>query len=168
MRNSVGLGPAAQVLVSTPPQPTIKNAEQPVLIIAAQQVVIQQGTDLFDEPVLLYSSQHYIRGIAVHIAQKLLFVSDSTGNIYRMPLKKQEASSTEQIVILSSKQMNCEPMDLSIDWLNGLLYILCEVQSQQQKVWQIVRSEMDGKGITVAIAGLRTKPHHIEVDPYNG
>lgn len=122
---------------------------------------------MFDEPVPLYNTQHIIKGIAVHIARKLLFVSDSTGSIYRMPLKTHTTSS-DSFTILTSTQINCLPLDLSVDWLNDQLYILCEVRSQQQKVWQIIRSEMDGKGLTVAIAGLRSKPHHIEVDPYNG
>lgn len=103
----------------------------------------------------------------MHIARKLLFVSDSTRTVYRMPLKPQNTAS-EKVVILTAAQINCIPLDLSVDWLNNQLYILCEVRSQQQKVWQIVRSDMDGKGLTVAIAGLRSKPHHIEVDPYNG
>lgn len=186
MRNSVGLGPTSQVLVSTPPQPSglkkitnpfynfknyllfvAKNAEQPILIVASHHVVVQQGTDPLEEPVALYNTQHIIKGIAVHIARKLLFVSDSTGSVYRKPLETHTKSS-EVVVILTSAQINCVPLDLSVDWLNDQLYILCEVRSQQQKVWQIVRSEMDGKGLTVAIAGLRTKPHHIEVDPYNG
>lgn len=84
-----------------------------------------------------------------------------------MPLKKHTAPS-ESFRILATTQINCVPLDLSVDWLNDQLYILCEVRSQQQKVWQIIRCEMDGKGLTVAIAGLRSKPHHIEVDPYNG
>lgn len=187
MRNSVGSGPSSQVPVSTPQQPlglsnlksfcdtlflilslAANNTEQPILIIASKNMVIQQGTDLFAEPVTLYKTQNNtIKGIAVHIARKLLFVSDSTESIYRMPLKTL-TETQDTVTILTSAQTGCVPLDLSVDWLNDQLYILCEVRSQQQKVWQIIRSEMDGKGLTVAIAGLRTKPHHIEVDPYNG
>lgn len=65
--------------------------------------------------------------------------------------------------------MKFEPLDLSIDWLNDQLYILGEVShSSKSKVYQITRCNLDGTGMTVAVAGLLTKPHHIEVDPYNG
>lgn len=84
-----------------------------------------------------------------------------------MPLKKL-TSSSEISTILTPAQINCLPLDLSIDWLNDQLYILCEVRPQQERVYQIVRCEMDGKGLTVAIAGLRSKLRHIVVDPYNG
>lgn len=55
-----------------------------------------------------------------------------------------------------------------MDWLNDQLYVLCEVHVQQRRVWQIVRCNLYGQGHTVAIGGLTTKPHSIEVDPYNG
>lgn len=106
-------------------------------------------------------------GIAIHVNRKLLFVSESTGNIIRMPLKKENFSYSETLLILASNS-NCIPMELSMDWLNDQLYILCEVHVQQRKVWQIVRCSLYGQGYMVAIGGLTTKPHCIEIDPYNG
>lgn len=65
--------------------------------------------------------------------------------------------------------MKFQPLELSLDWLNEQLYILGEVShTSKSKVWQITRCGLDGTGLTVAVAGLLTKPHHIEVDPYNG
>lgn len=107
-----------------------------------------------------------LAGIAIHINQRLLFVSESNGNIYRMPLEKQYYN--KPTLILTSSQLNCMPLEMSMDWLNEQLYILCEVQTHQRSVWQIIRCNLDGLSRTVAIAGLQFKPLHIEVDPYNG
>lgn len=35
-------------------------------------------------------------------------------------------------------------------------------------MWQIARSNLNGKSIIVAIGGISSKPRQIEVDPYNG
>lgn len=69
--------------------------------------------------------------------------------------------------ILSPTQVSFKPLDLSIDWLNQRLYILGEV-NHQRRGWQIAHSGLDGRGLTVAVAGLRIKPHDMQVDPYNG
>ncbi|KAL1139033.1 hypothetical protein AAG570_009094 [Ranatra chinensis] len=74
-------------------------------------------------------------------------------------------------VILSEENegINFFPFSLSIDWLNDQLYVLGEVTDKSGGTrWQITRCGLDGSGLTVAVAGLLTKPLHIEVDPYNG
>lgn len=39
-----------------------KEAQKPVLILGADHVVIEQGTNILQEPVLLYRTVHRIRG----------------------------------------------------------------------------------------------------------
>lgn len=76
---------------------------------------------------------------------------------------------TQSKILLTPQQLKFQPLDLSIDWLNEQLYILGEVTyNSRSKVFQITRFALDAGGLTVAVAGLLTKPHHIEVDPYNG
>ncbi|RZC34249.1 proto-oncogene tyrosine-protein kinase ROS, partial [Asbolus verrucosus] len=167
MRNGVGSGPSAKVTVSTPAEPLANKVDQqPVLILGTEHGVIEQGTDILDEPVILYSTLMIIKGIAIHINKKLLFVSDSGGHIMKMPLSRNNQNNITYI--LSPMQINVMPLDLSIDWLNDQLYILGEVRIQHQRMWQIARCDLNGRGLTIAVAGLRTKPYNIEVDPYNG
>lgn len=105
-------------------------------------------------------------GIAIHISQRLLFVSDSSASVQRISFTN-FTNESKTSTILAPSHMDSMPLELSIDWLNNQLYILGEVTHSWQ-VWQIMRCDLDGQGLQVAIAGLRTKPHHIEVDPYNG
>lgn len=92
--------------------------------------------------------------------RKLLFVSDSSGTVW---VTSAQTYTTPSAVLSAS---DLTPHDLSVDWLNDQLYLLTE--SSVGSLWQIVRCNLDGSGITVAVAGLVTKPHHMEVDPYNG
>lgn len=96
----------------------------------------------------------------------LLFVSDTSGSVNSISLLK-HTNTTMNTMILSPSTINFLPLELSVDWLNDQLYILGEVK-HKQTVWQITRCSLDGRRLQVAIAGLRHKPHHIEVDPYNG
>lgn len=100
-------------------------------------------------------------GIAVHVDKNLLFISDSSRQVIRKSLSNSNDSGT---AILQPSHINFEPQDLSVDWLNNHLYMLGEASF----MWQIKRCELDGTRLQVAIAGLRYKPLHIEVDPYNG
>ncbi|KAI4491041.1 hypothetical protein M0802_010458 [Mischocyttarus mexicanus] len=163
MRNSVGEGPPATIHISTNPEPTVKDTEQPIVIIGGKHVVIKQGANLLDEPNVVYRTTSTIRGVAIHVASAQLFVSDSTGCVYRTSILE----PSKQVMILSPSEANFKPLSLSVDWLNLQLYVLGEVK-HSTTVWQIARCNLDGKGLTVAMAGFLTRPSHIEVDPYNG
>jgi len=91
-------------------------------------------------------------------------VSDSAGYVSRSSLNHYEAPST----ILTPSHANFLPLDLSVDWLNDQLYILGQVTHSTGPRWQVARCALDGRGLTIAVAGILTKPYHIEVDPYNG
>lgn len=108
-------------------------------------------------------------GMAIHVSRQLLFISDSRGYIHQTSL----STYGNTTMLLTPQQLKFQPLDLSVDWLNDQLYILGEVVHERRtfsrsKVFQITRFGLDGGGLTVAVAGLLTKPQHIEVDPYNG
>ncbi|OAD52465.1 Proto-oncogene tyrosine-protein kinase ROS [Eufriesea mexicana] len=163
MRNGVGEGPPAVTYVMTTPEPAVKDTQQPILILGGQHVVMKQDADMLDDPSVVYENTSTIRGVAIHVASAQLFISDSLGYVYRTSITKR----TKPTVILSPSQANFKPLSLSVDWLNLHLYILGEVK-RATTVWQIARCNLDGRGLTVAVAGLLTRPTHIEVDPYNG
>lgn len=70
--------------------------------------------------------------------------------------------------ILTPEDTSFRPLDLSVDWLNQHLYILGQVAREEGPMWQVSRCGFDGRGLTVAVAGITVRPLHIEVDPYNG
>ncbi|XP_069689840.1 proto-oncogene tyrosine-protein kinase ROS isoform X2 [Periplaneta americana] len=164
MRNGVGEGPPAITLVSTPPEPTVKDTLQPVLILGAHHTVLRQEADMLEEPVIMYNTSHVIKGVAIHVSHRLLFVSDSAGYVSRSSLTHYAAPTT----ILTPSHANFLPLDLSVDWLNDQLYMLGQVTHSTGPMWQMARCGLDGRGLTIAVAGFLTKPYHIEVDPYNG
>ncbi|XP_076297885.1 receptor protein-tyrosine kinase sevenless isoform X2 [Lasioglossum baleicum] len=163
MRNGVGEGPLANIYITTTPELAVKDTQQPILILGGQHVVMKQDADMLDDPSVIYENTSTIRGVAIHVASAQLFVSDSLGYVYRTSIVKR----TKPTVILSPSQANFKPLSLSVDWLNLHLYILGEVK-HATTVWQIARCNLDGRGLTVAVAGFLTRPTHIEVDPYNG
>ncbi|XP_025159700.1 proto-oncogene tyrosine-protein kinase ROS isoform X2 [Harpegnathos saltator] len=163
MRNGVGEGPPAIICISTTPEPTVKDTQKPILILGGKHMVMKQDAEMMDEPSIIYQTAAEIRGVAIHIASSQLFVSTSTSYVYRTSITE----LSEPGVILSPDQVNFEPLSLSVDWLNHHLYVLGQV-NHSKTVWQIARCNLDGRGLTVAVAGFVNRPSHIEVDPYNG
>ncbi|KYQ48889.1 Proto-oncogene tyrosine-protein kinase ROS [Trachymyrmex zeteki] len=164
MRNSVGEGPPATIYISTTPEPTVKDTQQPILILGGEHLVMKQGADMLDEPSVIYETGSVIRGVAIHVASAQLFVSTSMGYIYRTSI----IEKSKPRAILIPDGVNFKPLSLSVDWLNLHLYVLGEVKHATTATWQIARCNLDGKSLTVAVAGLLTWPSHIEIDPYNG
>ncbi|KAI4460354.1 tyrosine-protein kinase receptor [Holotrichia oblita] len=151
--------------------PEVRDTQGPILIIGTDQEIVEQGVNMLDEPVTLYNAGRSvkIKGVAIHVKRKLLFVSDSDRYVYKMPLNRE--ANRNRIAVLTPTQRDIQPLDLSVDWLNEQLYILGETRydvNSGKKMWSVIRCDLDGRGLTVAVAGLKVKPHHIEVDPYNG
>ncbi|XP_046600630.1 proto-oncogene tyrosine-protein kinase ROS isoform X2 [Neodiprion lecontei] len=163
MRNSEGEGPPAVIYISTTPEPAVTDMQLPILILGGEHQVKKQVADLLENPVLIYETANKICGVAIHVASGQVFVSDSGGYVYRTSVDEK----TDPIVVLSPDQVNFKPLSLSVDWLNLHLYVLGEVK-HATTVWQIARCNLDGRGLTVAVAAFLSKPSHIEVDPYNG
>jgi proto-oncogene tyrosine-protein kinase ROS len=104
-----------------------------------------------------------VTGFAVHVRLGLLFISDRSGQISRRSLEGPPSHTT----ILDPSRLGLIPWELSIDWLNDVLYIVGETKSKSAK-WQVLRCSLQGEGLTVAVAGFQTRPLHLQVDPYNG
>lgn len=127
-------------------------------------MVMKQDAEMLDEPSVIFETDSVIRGVAIHVASVQLFVSTSIGSVYRTSIIERSKPK----VILSSDE-GFKPLSLSVDWLNLHLYVLEEVtHATAGHKWQITRCNLDGKSLTVAVAGLLSRPSHIEVDPYNG
>lgn len=113
----------------------------------------------------MYASKNKMIGFSLHVSKNFMFYSDDAGFINRINL----VNLTEVTEILKPDQgLNFKPSLLSVDWLNNQLYILGKIDDPDVDRWQISRCSLDGKGLTIAIAGLNTRPNHMEVDPYNG
>ncbi|XP_063241344.1 proto-oncogene tyrosine-protein kinase ROS isoform X2 [Bacillus rossius redtenbacheri] len=165
MTNSVGVGPPATILVSTTPETTVKTKSKVVLVLGTQHRVLKQVTEVEAEPIPIYNSpKSVITGVAIHVRKQLLLVADSARFVHRASLL---AASWPQ-TILTPAHASFSPLALSVDWLNDQLYILGEVTHPAGPVWQVARCGLDGRGLTVAVAGFLARPLHMEVDPYNG
>ena len=106
-------------------------------------------------------------GVALHVRLRLLFVADVTGALWRVPLN---GSGDTRLLLQFPSEL--KPHQLSVDWLNDLLYVVADAGAGG---WQVARIAIDsptsggtGRGLTVAVAGLPLPPLHIEVDPYSG
>ncbi|XP_045523257.1 proto-oncogene tyrosine-protein kinase ROS isoform X2 [Pieris brassicae] len=175
MRNAVGEGPRAYVLISTPSLPTSVPSQQPILILGGEHnILAASANDMLSDPVEeLYSTEHIITGVGVDVSSDNLFISVSNGFVYKSSLSKKSPPEA----ILSPKTIDYKPLDLSVDWLNQHLYVLGEVyyykgsnrtNSSLYPSWIISRCDFDGKNGIVASSGFNSRPIHFEVDAYNG
>lgn len=94
-------------------------------------------------------------------------MADSAGVVWRTSLDAMLADGvvSEAAAILDRQQSRLQPQGLSVDWLNDLVYVVGEVAGG---TWQVARASLEGRGLTVAVAGLPSRPLHVQVDPYNG
>ncbi|XP_030754698.1 proto-oncogene tyrosine-protein kinase ROS-like isoform X3 [Sitophilus oryzae] len=165
MRNSYGSGPPATVHVSTPKVKRVAGNPEPVLIFGTQFAIFELEK-LLGDGIHLFHSELSIEGIGIHISKQLLFISDVSGTVWRLPIEQETKNKTK---ILTSDQIDFFPLDLSVDWLNDQLYILGEVAPRKSPPRYIIkRCNLDGTGLTVALAGLTTRPNNMEIDPCNG
>ncbi|XP_055298116.1 proto-oncogene tyrosine-protein kinase ROS isoform X4 [Sitodiplosis mosellana] len=168
MRNKRGVGPAAVINVTTADKPEVRHEDETLkLIIVSEHTILMQGSKFFYDPAnFIYNSSDAITGIGIHVAKKLLFITDKTRAIYKAPLSN--ASLHSRVRIYSTEGTDQIPLALSVDWLNDKLYILFESNSMNQKGWQISRCNFDGSQLQVVYSGLQSKPVHFQVDPFNG
>ncbi|CAG9787793.1 unnamed protein product [Diatraea saccharalis] len=174
MRNAVGEGPKAIVRISTPPLPTPTPSQQPILILGSEQNILAALTsDILSDPVELFSTEFTITGVGLDVSSDSLFVSVSNGFVYRSSLSKK----SEPEAVFVPGIIPCQPLDLSVDWLNRHLYVLAEITYMVESSnpatdilskWEIIRCDFDGKNMIVAYSGFNVRPIHFEVDAYNG
>ncbi|XP_043482361.1 proto-oncogene tyrosine-protein kinase ROS isoform X2 [Leptopilina heterotoma] len=162
MRNAEGDGPSAIIHVSTSSESVVKDTEKPLLILGSQHSIMKQGSDIFDEPSIIYETSSIIQGIAIHVVLEQIFISDSMGFIYRKTI----SDISKSTILLNSDEINFKPLSMSVDWLNLRLYIVGQMKNMS--LWQIARCDFVGNDLTVVVPNFLTKPSHVEVDPYNG
>lgn len=85
MQNKVGIGPAAVVNITTLPKPEVRPDDEALkLIIVSEHEILMQGARFFYEPAnFIYNSKEMITGVGIHVAKKLLFITDESRAIYR-------------------------------------------------------------------------------------
>lgn len=85
MLNKAGEGPADAVNVTTAEEPVISHDDETLkLIIVSDHQILMQGQNLFsDQPNFIYNSAHAITGVGIHVAKKLLFITDTTSAIFK-------------------------------------------------------------------------------------
>lgn len=85
MRNKAGIGPAAVINVTTTEKPEVRPDDESLkLIIVSDNRIMMQGSQYFYEPPnFIYNSSDTITGIGVHVAKKLLFITDESRAIYK-------------------------------------------------------------------------------------
>lgn len=85
MRNKAGEGPAAEIKLKTHNKPEIRHDDETLkLIIVSDYQILMQGPRFFYEPPnFIYNSSDAITGIGIHVAKKLLFITDSTRSIFK-------------------------------------------------------------------------------------
>lgn len=86
MRNKRGVGPAASVNITTTKKPETRHDDETLkLIIVSKYTILMQGSKFFYEPpnFIYNSSDSAITGIGIHVAKKLLFITDETRAIYK-------------------------------------------------------------------------------------
>lgn len=85
MRNKAGNGPAAIINVTTTAKPEARPDDETLkLIIVSDYHILMQGSTLFYEPPnFIYNSTDIITGIGIHVAKKLLFITDESRAIYK-------------------------------------------------------------------------------------
>lgn len=99
MTNAVGEGPAAMTRVRTTDAPDVPHEEPKTkLILCAEYSILSQGTELWSDSAQgIYSSAERITGVAIHIAEKLIFVADEARYVYKYV----------DILLLKNSALNC-------------------------------------------------------------
>lgn len=85
MRNNAGIGPAAVINVTTTEKPEVRHDDETLkLIIVSDNQILMQGSKYFyEQPNFIYNSSDTITGVGIHVAKKLLFITDESRAIYK-------------------------------------------------------------------------------------
>lgn len=85
MRNKAGVGPAATKNVTTADKPETRPDDETLkLIVVSDHKILMQGPRFFYEPPnIIYESSEAITGVGIHVAKKLIFITDESHTIYK-------------------------------------------------------------------------------------
>lgn len=84
MRNKAGVGPAAVISVTTTEKPEVRHDDEmlKLIIVSSNQILMQGPQYFYEQPNFIYNSSEVITGIGIHVAKKLLFITDESRAIY--------------------------------------------------------------------------------------
>lgn len=163
--NRYGEGPQAQQNITTSFQNTSYSIEmtepEPFLLMASNQKIYNQSSDLAEEKVILYYSQNEMNNITsmdIHYKRKLIYFADSSGSLWHLSFSRLGKAS--RIWLKSKDLKTLKVTKLSIDWINDELYFLVDRE--------IIKSDLSGNVKQTVISGLGKQTRDIHVDPYNG
>ncbi|KAL5011108.1 hypothetical protein ScPMuIL_013413 [Solemya velum] len=154
--NSDGEGPVDTHNITTPNPGNLSDDQIPYLILAADNMVLQQNLlKQMEEPdrLLKQKSNTLITGVAVHVAKQIVLVSDSDGEVHRISLDTGD-------IIRNFFPSLMQPSGLTIDWLTDKVYII-----DGNKIYQCA---LDRSQCFVAVGPIPDTPSDIKVDPING
>jgi hypothetical protein len=141
----------------------VNSSEKPELIISSEHSIILQSADVLAETRLLYESKEQIRESALLVSASRLFVCDSEDRLYGVSFDEAVPVTS---LLLHPNTTYLRPWSLSVDWLNGFLYMAGA--SDRTGFWEIGRSDLEGQNLTSLVGELIDQPRNLQVDPVNG
>ncbi|XP_055926559.1 proto-oncogene tyrosine-protein kinase ROS-like isoform X2 [Argiope bruennichi] len=156
-RNSMGEGPHDVRNITTLAKRISNSHHTPAyLLFGSKHQVLRQGLRIIDESKVLYhiaNESVTVSGVGLYLKQNVFFVSDSQGNLHSINLKK--GSHVNTIMHSNTSYFT----SLSVDWLNGKIYMAEE--------HQITRCDTNGNNYEILLNKLN-RPKNLHVDPLNG
>ncbi|XP_011494388.1 PREDICTED: proto-oncogene tyrosine-protein kinase ROS [Ceratosolen solmsi marchali] len=163
MKNDDGEGPETYTFVKTLVEPEVNSSEKPELIISSEYSIVLQSADVLVETRILYEDKERIRESALLIADSRLFVCDMADRLHSVSF---DEAIPVRSLLLHPNITYLRPWSLSVDWLNGILYLAGA--SDRTGFWEIARSDLEGRNLTSLVGELIDQPRSLRVDPVNG
>ncbi|RWS08705.1 Proto-oncogene tyrosine-protein kinase ROS-like protein [Dinothrombium tinctorium] len=167
--NGAGEGPNATRVIETPRAIVEERdeSEDAYLILASEKNVIKQSRDIMRPPEIVfrlndYSALDNITSLAVHVSHKLIFVSDTGGNVRKISLSNSRNIQI-QTIFKAKIRSSSKSYLLSTDWLNEKLYLF--------EGNAISSFDLNGnfkKDVVTGFSQNMAKFSDLHVDPYNG
>ncbi|XP_023240042.1 proto-oncogene tyrosine-protein kinase ROS-like [Centruroides sculpturatus] len=121
-RNKFGEGPADVRFIETPPpKRESRDILQPFFILANKGKLLKQKVRFSELSDIVYDTNNpfvIIKGVAIHVKQNLVFISDSSGSVYSISM-----NDFKNVKTIITRRPTL-PEVLSMDWLNNKLYMV--------------------------------------------
>ncbi|GFU65030.1 tyrosine-protein kinase receptor [Trichonephila clavipes] len=141
------------------------------LLFGSEHTVLKQGLRMFDQSLVLYKTQSdkvFVTGIALHVQEDIIFVSDSKGDVFSLNMEKggfSPPTSINKLVYTNETEKESYFSLLSFDWLNSKIYMIKTLAAGDQH--QLVRCDANGNNFEVLLKNI-SRPSDLHVDPLNG
>ncbi|XP_055846704.1 protein sevenless [Episyrphus balteatus] len=167
MQNEFGTGPSTLASISTGKLP--KQSPSPSFIVVGEfKVTLLNTSSDSSTATEIYDSDQMIVGYDVIVDQRIFFVSDISGHVFRIDMR----NSVARDAIFSPQSFgDFKPSKISVEQksVNSNLYILGEPRNEgSKKIWVIFQSSSNGDDLRPIVEDLSEKPLELHVDPLNG